>query len=145
MKKETKKIIIIAGIVIVLVVVAAAFLGGDKNEPVQTGLQSQTRGVAVGASAPAAVNEQAIGQEFLRLLSNVRNLNIDTTIFSNPSFLGLKDFDVEIVRLNNEGRSNPFAPIGFEGSSSLSLPSSPSVETEPDPQGENIIIEELAQ
>ncbi len=140
MKKETKKMTIMISLLAVILIGAAVYFGSRGSDaPVSTGLQSATRGVAVGTGAED-VNEEVIGQEFLRLLSNIRNIDLDTSILVNPSFLELKDFDVEIVRLNNEGRTNPFAPIGFESTTSISLPE---VTTDFNPQGGNITIEEV--
>ncbi len=49
-------------------------------------------------------------QELLQSLETLKAINLDTTIFSNPAYLSLKDFSTQIV-LEPIGRSDPFAPL----------------------------------
>jgi hypothetical protein len=74
-----------------------------------------------GASAPAAsplvqsssADSEAVGSQVLTLLNQIQSLNIDTSIFSDPGFLTLRDYSVAIPP-ENVGRANPFAPLpGF--------------------------------
>ncbi len=54
-----------------------------------------------------------IGQDILSLLSSFQSVSIDSTLFSSPLFQSLKDFSVALSP-EQQGRSNPFAPIGTE-------------------------------
>lgn len=105
---------IIKGIVISIVILGAMFGGYSMYKKKQatdpaTGLVSTT-----GATNPTITNDQAldVSNQFLQLLLNMQNIKLDQSIFQNPTFQGLKDFSVTIVPRGNEGRTNPFAPVG---------------------------------
>jgi len=74
-----------------------------------------------GSSAPASStlvqssgsDSEAVGAQVLTLLNQIQSLKIDTSIFSDPGFLTLRDYSVAIPP-ENVGRANPFAPLpGF--------------------------------
>jgi hypothetical protein len=80
-----------------------------------------------GSSAPAASglvqsspsDSDAVGAQVLTLLNQIQSLKIDTSIFSDPGFLTLRDYSVAIPP-ESVGRSNPFAPLpGFSASASI--------------------------
>ena len=80
-----------------------------------------------GTSAPAASglvqssgsDSEAVGSQVLTLLNQFQSLKIDTSIFSDPGFLTLRDYSVAIPP-ENVGRANPFAPLpGFSQSPSV--------------------------
>ncbi|HEY4715430.1 MAG TPA: hypothetical protein VIH31_02910 [Candidatus Paceibacterota bacterium] len=108
MKPKIKNIIIFAVIFILLVVVYVVFLR-PKPAPSLVG----TAGTPVTASAPTS---SQVGQEFLSLLLNIRSIKLDDAIFSNPAFGVLQDYTIILVPEGNEGRINPFAPIGVDTS-----------------------------
>jgi hypothetical protein len=101
----------IKNIIIIVVIIAVLGLGYNFffNAPAAPALVS-TAGVA---AVPGQV-ENPIGQEFLTTLLNIRSIKLDDSIFANPAFLSLSDFTTTLVPEGNEGRSNPFAPIGSE-------------------------------
>lgn len=108
---------ILKGIVISVVILGVMFGGYSMYKKKQvteptTGLVSTT-----GATNPVAANDQAldVSNQFLQLLLNMQNIKLDQTIFQDPTFQGLKDFSVTIVPRGNEGRANPFAPVGQDG------------------------------
>jgi hypothetical protein len=69
------------------------------------------------ASSPAS-------QNLLAVLSSLRTVPLDNTIFSDPTFVSLTDFGVEIPP-EPAGRDNPFAPyVGISPSLSASSTSS---------------------
>jgi hypothetical protein len=53
-----------------------------------------------------------VSQELLITLSNLRTINLDETLFSDPVFQSLSDFGV-VIPPELIGRRNPFAPIGL--------------------------------
>lgn len=63
----------------------------------------------------------SIQQEFLPILLNIKNLKLDDSIFQDPAFISLTDSTMVLVPDGNEGRPNPFAPIG---SDTVSTPAS---------------------
>jgi hypothetical protein len=50
---------------------------------------------------------------FLTTLLSLKNIKIDTSLFSNKLFNGLKDNSVKIEKVT-AGRVNPFAPAGYD-------------------------------
>jgi hypothetical protein len=83
-----------------------------------------------GSSAPASSvvllssgpNSAAVGAQDLALLQQIQSLKIDTSLFSDPGYLTLRDYSVAIPPVN-VGRPNPFAPLsGFSSSVSVSVP-----------------------
>ena len=59
----------------------------------------------------AAQNETPnISRELIITLSNLSIIRLDDSIFTDPVFLSLSDFGVQIP-LQNVGRRNPFAPL----------------------------------
>ena len=110
MKPLIKNIIIGAVIFVVLVVIYFAFF---KSNPAPALVSSS--GAPVSAAAGAGTGP-AVGQEFLNLLLNVRNIKLDDSILNLNSFKSLQDFTITLTPEGNEGRINPFAPIGVETS-----------------------------
>jgi|SRR6185503_17454811 len=50
-------------------------------------------------------------QQLLTSLSNLHTITLDNSVFSDPVFVSLTDFGVQIAP-ENVGRGNPFAPFG---------------------------------
>lgn len=87
----------------------ASPLATSTNEPV-SGLAAQNT---------EQIDADQIGQEFLTQLLNIRSIKLREDIFSRPAFISLTDFTIELIQLGNEGRVNPFAPFGIDGSTQL--------------------------
>ncbi|HEU0085751.1 MAG TPA: hypothetical protein VFQ59_02225 [Candidatus Paceibacterota bacterium] len=68
------------------------------------------------SSNPAFAGDSTgqITQEFLSLLLSVRGIKLDDSIFSDKAFGSLRDSSVVLIPDGNEGRPNPFAPIGID-------------------------------
>ncbi len=66
----------------------------------------------VGDPSVLPTEDAVASDKFLTTLLNMKNIKFDEGIFSNPSFLALKDFTTPLVPEGNEGRLNPFAPVG---------------------------------
>ena len=116
MNPKVKNIIIFVAVGIVLVLAFIYFLGGDDIP--EEGLVS-----SFGPNTESfSEAEPGITQDFLSLLLSVRSIRLDTSLFSSSSFEALRDSSVILVPDGNEGRPNPFAPIGTD-----------LVEQEPDP------------
>ena len=52
----------------------------------------------------------SVSRELVLTLSNLNIIRLDDSIFTDPVFLSLSDFGVQIP-LQNVGRRNPFAPL----------------------------------
>lgn len=111
---KLKNILIFIVIAVILVLV---YIFVFKKSPEQPSLVSTTGNVATTVNVNSNQNENSsISKDFLAVLLNVRNIKIDDAIFSNPAFLSLRDSTIQLVSDGNEGRPNPFAPLGVETS-----------------------------
>jgi hypothetical protein len=60
--------------------------------------------------SPSADVSSTIGTEILSLLNQIKSLEIDASVFSNPAYKTLVDYSV-VVPPQPVGRPNPFAPV----------------------------------
>lgn len=114
MLSKYKNIIVFVGIGLVLILIYVFFIKGDSNDE-QASLISTSNGDSNPGST-SAEDGGAIAQDFLSLLLNVKSINLDDKIFSDPAFISLEDSSIELVPDGTEGRPNPFAPIGSDAS-----------------------------
>jgi len=112
--------------IIVLAIAAIVFIissvGGE--EPEDTGGL-----VSSGVDSPLAPISAAPiedGEDFGSILSTVKSITIDDSIFSNPAYKALRDHPIALGT-DIVGRSNPFAPIGND--STTEAPMTPTVQT----------------
>lgn len=91
-----------------LILIIAAFLvaGG-----VWYGLSGTPTEPTLVTSAPIGT-VSTVDQGIVTTLLALRVVKLDGTIFSDPSFMSLKDFSTQIVP-EPVGRENPFAPLSF--------------------------------
>lgn len=109
MMSKIKNLILFLVIAAVLVFAYVFFFKNKEEEP---NLISST------PESNIAVDEENVtpSDEFLTVLLSVNNIKLDDSIFSEKAFLNLNDSSILLVAPGDEGRPNPFAPIGFEGS-----------------------------
>ncbi len=55
----------------------------------------------------------------LATLSSIKSITLEDKIFTSNAFQSLVDGTVPLVKDGNEGRPNPFAPIGNDASSNI--------------------------
>lgn len=69
--------------------------------------------VAALSSVSGPTQTTSAGQDILNILSQLRQLHIDGSLFSNPAFKSLVDY---YIATSSEpiGRPNPFEPLPFE-------------------------------
>lgn len=106
MSPAIKKILIFALVIGGLAVLAITFFGGSNADPnLNSTLTTTTQTPTSGQS-----------QKFLQSLSQIKSMNLDTTLLNDPAYLNLKDFTRPIVLEDQRlvGRPNPFAPIGVD-------------------------------
>ena len=74
-----------------------------------------------GSSEPllSSSGENAVTQELIATLGNLKTIKLDPAIFSDPVFVSLSDFGV-VIPPQPVGRGNPFAPFSGSGSSGAS-------------------------
>jgi len=91
-----------------------------KDTPVAGLVSTSTQ--AGGASAETG---SQLGNEFLKMLLNMKVITLDSSIIQTAPYTQLKDFTKILSPDTNPGRPNPFAPIGTEGA----VPVTPSSST----------------
>lgn len=112
----SKKVKIILGVVgaIILIIVLSSLLKSKKT-PTSTppsNLLTSTTGVV----PLPGVTSTTSADEFSKVLSSIKNITIDTSVFQNKAYVALRDFPVTLGT-DTVGRVNPFAPIGVDSSS----------------------------
>ncbi|MBI5139271.1 hypothetical protein HZA26_01530 [Candidatus Nomurabacteria bacterium] len=111
MSSKIKNIILFSGIALALILVYAYFIKGDAgDEP----LLSTTNNFPENTLTPETNPIVTTSQDFLTLLLSIKGIKLDDKIFSDPAFLSLRDSSIILTPDGNEGRPNPFAPIGSD-------------------------------
>ncbi|OGI70031.1 hypothetical protein A3A09_02020 [Candidatus Nomurabacteria bacterium RIFCSPLOWO2_01_FULL_42_20] len=105
MSKVLKNILFL--VIIVILAAAAYFIFFAKDEAGQPLLQRTS--VLFGEGPQLGERSQ-----FLGVLLNIKSIRLDVSIFDTEAFKNLDDFTVPIISFGNEGRPNPFAPLGFD-------------------------------
>ncbi len=113
MSPKIKNILIFVGIGGVLFGGYFFFMG--REEAATSNLVSTPVSILPGTVPPVTTNSApAMGGDFLAILLNVKNLKLDDKIFSDPAFQSLTDSSITLIQDGNEGRANPFAPLGSD-------------------------------
>ncbi len=107
------KIFAIVTIVIALIIAGVTFLKPSDSLPVvdNAGPLSTVTGVVPLPGAPNSINTST--DEFSKVLSTIKNITIDTSIFQNRAYTLLRDYPVTLGS-DVVGRADPFAPIGSD-------------------------------
>lgn len=98
----------------------AIYLVFIKKSPEQANLNvvgNESNAGTLGATNTTGVADpldNQLSKDFLTVLLSIKNINLDDSIFSNVAFMNLKDSTILLVPDGNEGRPNPFAPIGTD-------------------------------
>ncbi len=103
MKNSSSKNAIIAIVIILVLFIGGYFyLKGTPNDDAVSSLD------IVGGQGEADANASIKGSQILLLLSQIKSINIDTSIFNNQMYKSLIDYTVEVPQ-QNVGKVNPFA------------------------------------
>ena len=111
MNQKIKNIITFSAIALALILVYVFFIKGNGEEG---NLTSSADPLGSSASTSAPDQNSSISREFFNVFLNVKRIKLDDAIFSEPSFLSLRDSSIELIPDGTEGRPNPFAPIGSD-------------------------------
>jgi hypothetical protein len=126
---KIRNIIIFVAIAAILILVYIFFVRPASSG--QASLVSSTSSATLpsadnanGSSADTTTEAgtSPVGQDFLSLLLNVKNIKLDDSIFSDPAFINLRDSSITLVPDAVIGRPNPFAQFG-DPVPTLSVPS----------------------
>ncbi|MSU44708.1 hypothetical protein EXS45_00795 [Candidatus Nomurabacteria bacterium] len=107
-----KNIIIFIVIAIIFVLIYVYFI--KKDTDTATLVSSVTPLVTSSGDTLAIEDNSAVAQEFLTLLLSVKSIKLDDAIFSDNAFISLYDSSITLIPDGNEGRINPFAPLGTD-------------------------------
>ena len=118
---KIKNIIIFLGIAVVLVSAYLFFVRKTDNSNLTSTTTSSASSPA-SSSAATATDNSPVGKDFLTLLLSVKNIKLNDAIFSDIAFTSLRDGSIVLVPEDNQGRPNPFAPLGAEGIAPTNLP-----------------------
>lgn len=113
MSKKIKTFAIVALILAVIIAVSAYVAGSGtaKTSSSPRTLTSSTGSKAAGVSTGVITPTQQ--NDFSTLLSTVKGIAIDTSVFENPAYKALRDYPIALG-IDTVGRPNPFAPIGYD-------------------------------
>lgn len=111
MASKIKNIIIFTIIAVALILIYIFFI---KKSPEEQNLISSTSVNTPSADINTLNQNSLITSDLLTVLLSVKSIKLDDTIFSNIAFTNLHDSSILLVSPGDEGRPNPFAPIGFE-------------------------------
>lgn len=96
-------------------IVMAIFVGAySTRDNISFGSDLSQTGVTAGDVASGSASSLASG--FLSTLLAIQGIKLDTDLFSDQTFGLLNDNTYELIQPGNEGRPNPFAPIGSDAS-----------------------------
>jgi hypothetical protein len=104
--------------IIIFIVIAAVFVGAyfyfTKGSSTDTAslVSAPVNTFPINMNTPAPINNSAVAQEFLSSLLNVKNIKLNDAIFTDNAFISLHDSSIVLTPDGNEGRPNPFAPLG---------------------------------
>lgn len=114
MPSKIKNIILFTVIAAVLIL-AYVFL--IKKGPEEKNLVSSKASFDQLPDTDTLNKNSSVAKDFLTVLLSVKSIKLDDSIFSDQSFANLQDSSIFLTPPGDEGRANPFAPIGFENSS----------------------------
>ena len=107
---KIKNIIIFIAIGTVFVLIYIFFI---KPAPNDAATLISSGGAPVVSNTVVGNMNEAIAQDFLSLLLNVKNIKLDDAIFSDVAFISLDDSNsITLIPDGTEGRINPFAQFG---------------------------------
>ena len=119
MNPKVKNILIFVGILVVVVVAYKLIFKSTPATPAKTTTASlpvtSTTGSTTATGTTQTAPKPVVGQEFLSMLLSVKTIRIDDSIFTSSAFESLSDSSIQLVSEDNQGRENPFAPIGSDG------------------------------
>jgi len=115
MTPKIKNIIIFSGIAFAFILIYIFFIKPSSDQANIAPLQNTTPLPNIDGTVPGINTTNTnplVAKDFLVLLSNVKNIKLDDTIFSDPAFNSLRDSSITLIPDGTEGRPNPFAQFG---------------------------------
>lgn len=136
MSSKIKNLIfVLVGLALILVYIL--FFKKDKVEENLTINSNSINTAEINTVATNPIDDQ-LSNEILATLSSIKSITLEDKIFKSNAFNSLIDGTVPLVQDGNEGRPNPFAPIGTDPATSTNttvITDTTKPETVTSPQG----------
>lgn len=111
MSKKIKVFAIVVLIIACIIGVASYMSKSRSSSSTSTSpLSSSAESKAAGVPLPTTT---AATSEFAGVLSSIKSIVLDTSIFDNPAYRALRDYPITLGS-DYRGRPNPFAPVGVD-------------------------------
>lgn len=111
MSKKVKIFVVI--VLIAAVGIGASIFFGKTTETVPISPDSALSSSASKAAGIDFVSGPEQMNEFASILSTIKSITIDTSIFENAAYKTLRDYPITLGT-DIKGRPNPFAPVGYD-------------------------------
>ncbi|MSR78528.1 MAG: hypothetical protein EXS59_00035 [Candidatus Taylorbacteria bacterium] len=111
--EKNKKIILIVGILAIVLIGYLIFFSGDSSSPSVVAYDPSAGGLVSDVSA--SIGSDVGGRELLSILSRLKSISLDSSIFSDEAFKSLDDKSRPIDAQpfgKTLGRRNPFSDFG---------------------------------
>jgi len=108
MSSTVKNVIAFLAIGTILVLLYVFFIRSPSNEATLIAVNKEGGATALSGAT------SSVSADFLSLLLNVKNIKLNDTILADMAFTSLRDSSITLTPSGNEGRVNPFAPIGSD-------------------------------
>jgi hypothetical protein len=108
--------------IFILAIVALAIIGAglyffvfkkSNTSTTSAGLVSSKTGTSQGLQNTTA-DQDTTGSQVVAILRNLSVIRLDDSVFRNPAFALLTDISISLPPITNQGRRNPFAPVGTD-------------------------------
>lgn len=128
MKISHQKILIVLLIIVLFGSVYFYLVSDLKSEAATSGSDSGLTSSASQDPSSLTTVDSKVAQDiaFLSTLATIKNIKIDTSIFSDTAFKAL-NHNVVYIEPVSPGRINPFSPVGITQVNSVSTPSVSSI------------------
>ena len=115
---KIRNILIFIAIAVALILGYVFFVKPGFSDQ-STLVSSSNTATSGGTEASPSASNPLATEDFLTLLLGVKNIKLNDTIFSDPAFSSLHDSSIVLsLDPTEEGRPNPFAPLGSNNVSS---------------------------
>ena len=113
---QNKANIVTAGLIILVVIGGGYFLISSRQsvESGESFVSVDTQSLPISFGASATLSDAGASNNLIIVLSGLRMISLEASIFKDPAFLSLKDFGIPLQE-EQVGRYNPFLPIGADG------------------------------
>jgi hypothetical protein len=112
---QNKANVVTAGLIILVLLGGGFFLIKSRQGSATPAsfVSADTQSLPIGFGAITPTSNVGASNNLISVLSGLRTITLDGSLFQDPSFLGLQDFGIPLQE-EPVGRYNPFLPIGVD-------------------------------